>query len=195
MFLSRLFTRRRDNKMIAHDLYKALVDQARRPFFYDEHQVPDNLDGRFDMILLHLFLILNRLAAEKDQDAAGAKMNIEIQTELQEILFSDMDQGLRELGVGDMGVGKRIRQMAEATFGRLKAYEEAFAMEHPTADQANAAAEALAAAIERNVFRGAPEGKTQAAWLASYLQKQRKSLAGLPFATLAEGKIPFAPMG
>jgi cytochrome b pre-mRNA-processing protein 3 len=189
MFINRLFGRRSNIKLAAHKLYKALVDQARHPVFYRERGVPDSLDGRFDMIVLHLFLCLHRLRDEQNLDAALTGLDLDLQTKLQEILFSDMDQGLRELGVGDLGVGKRIRDMAQAFFGRMAAYEEAMALEAPRKEAAEAA---LRQAIERNVYRGGAPGQEQAEWMAAYMQKQRVHLAAQPFSDLIAGRITFA---
>lgn len=99
----------------AQELYIACVQQARNPFFYHELKVPDTLDGRFDMVVLHLFLILRALKGEAELGEA-----------LSDAFFEDMDRNLRELGVGDPGVGKRIRKMLDALYGRIAAYESAW---------------------------------------------------------------------
>ena len=190
MFISRLFGRRRNTTVVAHKLYTGLVDQARHPVFYAEQGVPDSLDGRFDMIVLHSFLILRRLREAGRADTSLDEQSVELQTKLQEILFSDMDQALRELGVGDMGVGKRIRDMAEAFFGRISAYEEALALKE-TSDP-ETAEKALREAIERNLFRGATPTPEQAAWFLGYIDSQSRHLAAIPTADLMAGKISFA---
>lgn len=189
MFISRLFGRRRNTKLVAHKLYTALVDQARHPTFYAVQGVPDSLDGRFDMIVLHLFLTLRRLRDEQSAETALADLSLDLQTKLQEIMFSDMDQALRELGVGDLGVGKRIRDMAQAFFGRMTAYEEALAQE---ATSKEAADDALRDALVRNLFRGTTPNPEQAVWFVGYIQKQRAHLAAQPFSDLIEGRIGFA---
>ncbi len=118
-------------KLRARKLYIALVQQSRNPFFYrDCVCVPDTLDGRFEIIVLHLFLARQALA-----------LGDEVWQQLLEVFFEDMDRSLREMGVGDMGVGRRIRAMAEAAFGRIKAYEDAAG-----------SAQRLQDALRRNVY-------------------------------------------
>jgi len=97
----------------------ALVERARAPFLYRECEVADTLDGRFDAIILHLWLIMQRLKTETGEDA------LRFQQVLQEAFFADMDRSIRELGSTDTGVGKRIKNMAQAFFGRLQAYDQA----------------------------------------------------------------------
>jgi cytochrome b pre-mRNA-processing protein 3 len=99
----------------AQDMYIACVRQARNPFFYEQLKVPDTIDGRFDMVVLHLFLLLRPLKHEKLLGEA-----------MVDAFFADMDRNLREMGVGDPSVGKRIRKMVDAFYGRLAAYETAW---------------------------------------------------------------------
>lgn len=95
-------------------MYVALSHAARNPFFHAQAHVPDTLDGRFDLLVVHLFLGLERLRAEPESEA--------FQRALLECFFSSIDRSLREMGVGDLGVGKRIRKMADACHGRLTRY-------------------------------------------------------------------------
>jgi cytochrome b pre-mRNA-processing protein 3 len=115
----------------ARQQYITLVRQSRNPFFYRDCAVPDTLDGRFEILVLHLSRTLR-----KEQDAKAKQW-------LLETFFADMDGSLREMGVGDMSVGKKMRVMAEAAFGRLKAYEEAWSSR-----------EALMNALRKNVYAG-----------------------------------------
>lgn len=100
----------------AYSLYAALVQQARKPELYTVLGVPDTLDGRFELIVLHVFLILQRL--QSDPDSAS------LQQLLAEAFFDDMDRSLREMGVGDTGIGRRVQKMSEAFYGRMKHYAE-----------------------------------------------------------------------
>ena len=137
-----LFGRARHER-VGFVLYGAAVRAGRDPFWYRDLGVPDTLDGRFDMIGLHVCLLIRRLRAlpSPGPDLAQAVFDA---------MFSDMDQALRELGVGDLSVGKRVRAMWEALHGRARAYEAALAAD----DEAT-----LAVALARNVWRGAaPEG-------------------------------------
>lgn len=172
--LSRLFAPAPE-ALRAHGLYIATVARSRNPFFYDRLGVPDTLDGRFEMIALHLFLLLRRLRAEKGREAAG------LSRALSEALFDDMDRSLREMGVGDTGVGRRIRHMADAFYGRVSAYEAALD-----------GRESLRAAIARNVYGAAAaeaeEGRISE--LAYYVLRTSAALQAHPAERLAEAFAP-----
>lgn len=118
-------------------IYGALHSQARDPWFYEIAKVPNTLDGRFEMLVLHVFLWITRMKQEEDYEQAYQPAT----TQLLEILFDDMDSSLREVGVGDTGVPRRIKQMAEALYGRLDAYEQALESK-----------EKVHASLKRNVY-------------------------------------------
>ncbi len=134
-FFSQFFSS--STKHHAHDVYAALVTQARKPVLYMTCGIPDTLDGRFDAILLHLFLLQRRLKELATHEAATLGRHI------QEAFISDMDRGLRELGVGDTGVSHRIRKMASALLGRIASYDAAWGDEKAFRD-----------ALTRNLYRG-----------------------------------------
>lgn len=123
----------------ADTTYIALVAQARKPFFYAELGVPDTLDGRFEMIVLHLFLIQHRLLREPAQ--------AEFARSLSESFFDDMDRSIREMGVADTGVAKRIKRMGQAYNGRLQVYEDG--LQNP---------DAMRAALSRNLYGTVDKG-------------------------------------
>ena len=170
MILKRLFQRQPPAE---RNCYEAIVAAARHPILYAGCGVEDSLDGRFDMISLHSFLVLDRL---KGSDPGFRQA-------LVDELFRDMDRSLREMGVGDLSVGKKVRKMAEVFYGRVAAY-----------DRALAGSEAdLAAAIARNVFPG-ESGTADSPGvrrLAAYVLDQRSHLAGQPPAAIVAGKISF----
>jgi cytochrome b pre-mRNA-processing protein 3 len=138
-------------KREAQEVYIALVQQSRKPFFYTECTVPDTLDGRFELIVLHVFLKLRQLKAQ-----GGHK---DLSRRLLECLYDDMDRNLREMGVGDMGVARRVKNMSKAAYGRLEAYTQAFG------DDA-----ALSEALRRNVWRGAEVGQEPLSLLLNYMK-------------------------
>lgn len=177
--LKRLFTPDPSLKQ-AHDAYVQVVTQSRRPVFYSDWQAPDTLDGRFDIILLHLSLLIHRI--ESEPQSPGAKHFVRI---LSEVFFADMDQSLRELGASDTGVGKRIKHMAQAFYGRLKAYGEALAQK---ADQTDG----LGDAISRNIYRdNLPSPALIEAWVA-YAKRNMDTLRAQPVAVLMRGEVTFS---
>jgi cytochrome b pre-mRNA-processing protein 3 len=146
----RLFRPRRQAYGNPAALYGAIVAQARDPFLYAAIGVPDTIEGRFEMVLLHTILVVRRLGA------AGAD-GIAIGQEVFDLFCRDMDRSLREMGVGDLAVPKRMRKLGEAYYGRAAAYEEALQ---------SGDASGLAAAFGRNVWPDA--AAAGAAALARY---------------------------
>jgi len=158
-------------------LYRQAVAVARSPWFYSALGVPDTLDGRFDLIALYAFLLIHRL-----QDAADPGPSLA--QGIFDAMFSDMDNNLRELGVSDLSVGRRMRAMWEAFHGRSQAYTAAInAMDRP----------ALEASLARNVWRGAPPNGASAA-LAKVVLDQATHLQEQPLASFAAGSAQFIPV-
>jgi cytochrome b pre-mRNA-processing protein 3 len=166
--------RSRRHERAGFALYTAAVAAARDPWFYTALGVPDTLDGRFDLVGVHVFLIIDRVRAEKSPGP-------EVAQAVFDAMFADMDFNLREMGVGDMSVGKRMKEMWEAFHGRATAYAAAIAADDdPT----------LADALRRNVWRGtAPAGAPEA--LAAHLRRMHAELAALPAEPFLRGDIAF----
>lgn len=159
----------------AHHAYIGIVNQARQPHFYERYHVADTLDGRFDVIALHLSLAVDSLRHH------GTPESLEFSRVLMEVFFSDMDRSLREMGVGDTGISHRIRKMAQALYGRLKAYEDNLQDE-----------QALKQALARNLYRGGPADESALAALASYMQRNSAQLRSPDaIARLIGGEISF----
>lgn len=150
-------------------IYGMIVAQAREPLFYRDLAVPDTVEGRFDMLLLQLWLVLRRMDP-KDELAQG----------LFDRFCSDMDDNLRELGTSDLKVPKKMREFGSAFYGRTKAYDAALTAE------GNAA---LAAALDKNIYNG--RDLDHARRLAGYVEAADHDLAGLDPATLASGAWRF----
>lgn len=168
------FLRRRDKQeRAAFRLYGAAVAAARDPYLYTTLGIPDTLDGRFDAIVLHVYLLIRRLQADPDPAAALAQAVFDA-------MFLDMDLNLREMGVGDLSVGKRNRAMWEAFHGRSAAYAAAWQD-----------ATALEAALTRNVWRGAAPPAGSAAALARLAGAQATGLAGQGLDALLRGDVTF----
>jgi cytochrome b pre-mRNA-processing protein 3 len=115
--------------------YRRVVEQARQPGFFADIGVPDTIDGRFELIAVHAFLYLHRL--KREQPKAGP-----LGQRFFEAMLSDFDRSLREMGTGDLSVGREVKRMAQASYGRIDAYERGFAQSDS----------ALKAALGRNLF-------------------------------------------
>lgn len=167
--------RRNRHERAGFALYTAAVTAARDPMFYATLAVPDTLDGRFDLVCLHAFLVIRRLQREPEPGPALAQSVFDA-------MFSDMDVTLREMGVGDLSVGRRVRAMWEAFNGRAHAYEAAMSAAQPGA---------LAAALVRNVWRGKAPPPGAAESLARAARAQAACLDGQNLAALAAGDVRF----
>ncbi len=174
------FLRRRRHERLGYELYGAAVAAARQPVFYSDLRVPDTLDGRFDMVGLHVFLVIRRLTAlpPPGPDVAQAVFDA---------MFSDMDFNLREMGVSDLVVGRRVKAMWEALHGRSAAYAAAMGQ----GDEA-----ALADALGRNVWRGTAPGSEMpedaALRLARLVLLHAAALEAMPAEALLAGGFRFA---
>lgn len=154
-----IFGHKRKIREAAYGLFTRIVEQARDPEFYVNWQVADTLDGRFDLIVLHVSLVVNRLG-KSDPDKNTALLT----RYLQESLFDNMDMSLRELGVGDMSVGKKVKIMAEAYYGRLAAYKGALGDD------------SLGPVLIRNIYREkGPDAATLDQFI-SYIRRQADCL-------------------
>ncbi len=156
-------------------LYEALALQARLPVFYAELGVPDSVDGRFEMLCLHAHGLFHRLRGRGEAaDRLGQATY--------DAMFAGLDAALREMGVADLGVGRRIKIMTEALNGRIHAYDAALASED---------AGALPAAIRRNVYGTVSPQDHQVQALAAYQRALRAGLAAADDASLLAARVPF----
>jgi cytochrome b pre-mRNA-processing protein 3 len=156
-------------KEFAMRLEGQVAARAREPFFFRVLNVPDTVDGRFDMVALHGWLALERLKAARMEEAAQG---------LTDVLFVGFDEALREQGTGDMGMGRRMKAFANAFFGRLHAYSGA-------KDET-----ALAEALAKNIWRG-KDTSDRGFVLARYVAGARAHLSA---ADIAGGVLDFGPL-
>jgi cytochrome b pre-mRNA-processing protein 3 len=154
--------------------YGRVVEQARRPGFFIDCGVPDTLDGRFELICLHAFLYLHRL---KREDSRAVRLG----QRFFDAMFADFDRSLREMGTGDLSVGREVRRMAEAFYGRIAAYERGLA-----ADGA-----ALQPALARNLFGTAPPSSARLSAMADYVRREAAGLGRQDASELLAGRIAF----
>jgi len=169
-----LLRRRNPSSDTIRALYGVIVAQARLPSFYAHYGVPDTVDGRFDMIVLHLFLLGNRAGRE-----GGALEGLV--RDVTEVFCQDLDHNMREMGVGDLAVPRRMRAYVEAFYGRAEAYRAALGARDP---------DVLARALARNVF-SVPETTGGARRLASYMLQAAHALEAQPAGALKQGLLSF----
>ena len=161
----------------AQRLFNQLVAQARSPVFFGQLGVPDSVDGRFDMVTLHAFLIFQRLKGQGDRGAQLAQA-------LYDVFIKDMEASLRQLGAGDAGVGKRIRVMTEALQGRMVAYETALA-----GTQID-----LEGAVRRNLYGTVDPDMESVRTIANYLKRAKEMADRQPVDRIIRGVFEFPPV-
>lgn len=164
--------RRAPHKALIAKFHGDIVAAARRPALYRDYGVADSLDGRFELLTLHAGLLLRRLDALPPPGP-------EVAQGLSNEVFANLDAGLRETGVSDIGVPKKMKKLAEAFLGRSRAYEKAFAE----------GGGALERALARNVYAGGPG---DAARLARYVKASIARLGALSLDRLEAEPQPFA---
>jgi cytochrome b pre-mRNA-processing protein 3 len=174
--LSPMFTLFRPNpeRSAAAIAYRRIVDQARQPGFFLNGGVPDTLDGRFELICLHAFLYLHRLKGEQPRSARHGRRFVAA-------MVADFDRSLREMGTGDLSVGREVKRMAEGFYGRFAAYEEGLA-----ADDA-----VLRLALARNLFGTTTPDPARLKAMALYLREEAAALRRQDAGALLAGDIAF----
>lgn len=167
-----LFRKKTDTEPV-YAVYNSIVAQSRQPVFYADYGVPDTVTGRFDMISIHMALLFRRLRN-------GPKSARDFSQAVFDLFFKDMDRSLREMGVTDLGVPKKIQKMGNIFFGLLAAMNEAM-------DRKDT--EALAAVLSRNIFDGQDTPQLRA--LAEYLFARDAELEGQTVEALTDGQMHF----
>ena len=155
-------------------LYGTIVAQARIPCFYSDYAVADSVNGRFDLLVLHLALVLDRLAQEEALRALGQQTF--------DRFCQDMDHNLREMGVGDLKMPTEMRRVGEAYYGRSQAYQVALV----AVDE-----QALVETVSRNIYASAPDNLAAVGRLAAYIRAAALDLRGQGADQLAAGSLRF----
>ena len=163
---------RRNPRDTISTLYGMIVAQARLPVFYRDYAVADTVNGRFDLIVLHLALVLERLTENGALHPAGQA--------LFDRFCQDMDDNLREMGISDLKVPKEMKRMGQAFYGRSKAYLDALGNRR-----------ALVAALTRNIYGGAPSALDAAPRLADYIAQAVGDLKAQDTAAIIAGGLRF----
>ena len=161
----------------AASLYDVVVAQSRRPEFYEKLGVPDTVDGRFDMIAVHAFLLLRRLKSEeKDAD--------DLPQMFFDTMFGDMDRSLREMGAGDLGVGRRVKAMAKSFYGRIAAYERGLAGPEGVLEDA----------LARNLYGTTYAYPAQISDMADYVRREALGLERQSGGDFRAGRVAFGDL-
>jgi len=166
---------RSEDRCKAKDLYGAIVTAARQPAFYSDCGVEDTPEGRYEMIALHLFLILERLRG------AGTAVD-RVAQRVMEAFVTDMDDSMREMGVGDLSVGKKVKRSAAGLYERFRAYRQAMA----------ASQDALAGQIAEFVPGRADGQRIDVAALAAYMTASTQVLKAMELEDVTSGKVRFS---
>jgi cytochrome b pre-mRNA-processing protein 3 len=169
-FLQRIFGRSERRQALA-PLYTAIVALARDPAWYREGQVPDTVDGRFDMVAALTAVVLLRLEAEGEAGREPAAL-------LTEMFVADMDASLRQIGIGDYVVGKHIGRLMGALGGRLGTMRDARTDGAP-----------LDPFVRRNLFHDAPPSEEAVTWVAARLERIAGEVDGRSMAALVAGQV------
>ena len=160
----------------ARALYATIVNQSREPGFFTSWGIPDTPNGRFEVLALHVFLVMHRM--RDDIDCAKLARSLSEQAVL------DIDRNLREMGIGDLSVGRKVKSLTEGLYGRLAAYADG--MERQNGN--------LGEELRRNLFS---EGEVQESVVLAaelYLRRERNSLLDWGTADLLAGRISFGPV-
>lgn len=177
--LDRLFGRRRGDERADMAFYAAVVAQARQPGFYAGLGVPDTLDGRFELIALHVILVMRRL---KGQGAAAD----ERARRLYEVMIDEFDTSLREMGAGDTGIGRRVKTMLRGMHGRIIAYDKALSDPDPRH---------LEVALDNNLYGTVREvDPAHLSAVAVYVRETVAALGALPAERIVACELRFAPL-
>jgi cytochrome b pre-mRNA-processing protein 3 len=166
-----LFRKKSHNQSIVNAQYATLTSAARIPFFYSDLGVPDTVMGRFEMLSIVMILFLRRTSTSGSESRALAQ-------EIVDAFFEDIDHSIRELGIGDQGVPKRMKKLARMFYGRLESYGMALG----TQDR-----NGLAEALRRNIYPGRDDADDMTG-LADWMVAADAFLAGLPEDDIARGQ-------
>ena len=155
---ARSVSRSREN---VYPFYRKIVEQGRNPAFYENLSVPDTLEGRFDCISLHMALVLMVLKERQNQEFSQS---------LFDLFFADVDRNLREIGVGDLSVGRQVKKLASNFYGILQTYEDNFFQES-----------LLSKSLVKNLYGHVQPSEDQLKALIKYMRESIRVLSTISF--------------
>ncbi len=166
-----LFRKRNHNQIIVVRQYEVLTTMARQPVFYTDYDVPDTVMGRFELLSVMMILFFRRT---RSSTTSGQ----ELAQEIVDAFFEDIDYSIRELGIGDNSVPKRMKKLAGMFYGRLESYA--------TAMDGNDRA-ALATALQRNIYPKGEQAAASMTALAGWMLTAEAHLAAVTEDQIATG--------
>ena len=176
-WLTKFRMRPKGKRGAAKTLYRTAVEQGRAPIFYQSRGVADTVDGRFELTILHSFLVWNRVRSEGAEGERLAQALFDVQ-------FRDMERALRLMGVGDLSIPHHIKRMMRGFKGRAIAYRDA--LENPDDP------EVMLSALRRNLFGTVPDvDGVQVRWFAGYMRAGAVRLAAQAWDDIRAGHISF----
>jgi cytochrome b pre-mRNA-processing protein 3 len=162
----------------APELYRSIVEQSRRKEFFVEYGVPDTPTGRYEVLVLHLFLVMHRM---REEDGLA-----ELARSLSEEAILDFDRNMREMGIGDLSVGRKVKSLAEGMYGRFGAY----------ADGLQNGDVELSETLRRNLFAETTPSVEMIAAIIMYVRQETLALKDKPPSIWQDGHVDFgSPLG
>jgi cytochrome b pre-mRNA-processing protein 3 len=157
-------------------LYRSIVEQSRRQEFFVEYGVPDTPTGRFEVLVLHLFLVMHRM---REEDGLA-----ELARSLSEEAILDFDRNMREMGIGDLSVGRKVKSLAEGMYGRFGAYTDGLQIGDTE----------LSDALRRNLFCETAPNEEAIAAIVVYVKQEAMALKDKPSSTWQDGHVEFGSL-
>ena len=171
-----MFFKKNKYETVPNDIYQKIVNISRNKIFYTKYNVPDTIDGRFDMLVLITIIVVHRLSKIKNQ-------GIELSQKIFDIVFKDLDYSLRELGAGDVSVANNMKKLISSYMGRQKIYVKAFKNEDE---------KFLALAFKNNIFRNKDQNKNLILLLSKNIFRINKKLDLIEDKKMLNGDFDFS---
>ena len=171
-----MFFKKKKYETISHNIYQKIVTFSRNKIFYTNYNVPDTIDGRFDMLILITIIVVYRLSKIKNE-------GIELSQKIFDTVFKDLDFSLRELGAGDVSVANNMKKLISSYMGRQKVYVEAFK---------NKDEEFLALAFKNNIFRNNDQKKDLILLLSKNIFRIKNKLDLIEDKKILDGDFNFS---
>ena len=171
-----MFFKKKKYEKVSNDIYQKIVNISRNKIFYTKYNVPDTIDGRFDMLALITIIVVHRLSKIKNE-------GVELSQKIFDIVFKDLNYSLRELGAGDVSVANNMKKLISSYMGRQKIYVKAFKNEDE---------KFLALAFKNNIFRNKDQNKNLILLLSKNIFRINKKLDLIEDKKMLNGDFDFS---